>query len=255
MERPYRTPRCDIPPDPTRLQSAWLRCDWLRQTGTSDLIHNLLLSVVGENAKRTAGLCAISTFCRTLTPHMDRSEAEEFCSTLSVTMRVTWLQGPVYHSSWFWQGPASHDVTSGGRSPSQPSSGRSVPRSMRHTTDLVLFPLPHSAEHWGNSDTFGWCLHQHTLSSSTTFLPAGSRERWTSFLHRLPYHSFVGSLALGSCCTRALHPQAHDCRHTPPPCCAGPLHMALSTEGQQNSADRDGLFPKFQMLEQKLAII
>lgn len=69
--------------------------------------------------------------------------------------------------------------------------------------------------------------------SAVSVLPVGSRGSWTSCVHRLPCHSSAVCLALGSCCT--LHPPPHHpgYSNTPPLCCAGPPHMALSTGGER----------------------
>lgn len=162
----------------------------------------------------------------------------------------------MYHSRRFWQGPESHNVTSGGRSPSQLANGRSVTWSIRHTVLRVRLPLPHSAEHWGISRKhmyinhchiyiliwFPICsvifaLNTHTHTHTTSVLPVGSRGRWTSCVHRLPDHSSVVFLALGSCYTPHPPPHRPGCSHTPPPCCAGPPHKALNT-GRQRVGER-----------------
>lgn len=77
----------------------------------------------------------------------------------------------------------------------------------------------------------------HTHTHTTSVSPVGSRGRWTSCVHRLPDHSSVVSLALGSCYTPHPPPHRPGCSHTPPPCCAGQPHKALNT-GRQRVGER-----------------
>ena len=117
----------------------------------------------------------------------------------------------------------------------------------------VRLPLPHSAEHWGisrkhmdinqrhgHNNILTWfpiCCVIFASNTHTSVLPVGSRERWTSCVHRLPDHSSVVFLALGSCYTPHPPPHRPGCSHTPPPCCAGPPHKALNT-GRQRVGER-----------------
>lgn len=61
----------------------------------------------------------------------------------------TWLQGPVYHSMRFSQGPLLQTWESVGRSLPQPSRGRLLMWLVRQRTPRVRTPTPHSAEHCG----------------------------------------------------------------------------------------------------------